>query len=68
MAAEDSSLNNEQSAEQQRGLETRGEEGGRLGKDLDVKFRYVNFIGRQGEILSRDCILEKSVRDICRER
>lgn len=38
------------------------------GKDLDVKFRYVHFIGRQGEILSRDCIFEKSVRDICRER
>lgn len=50
------------------GWKRRGEEGGRLGKDLDVKFRYVNFIGRQGEILSRDCILEKSVRDIYRER
>lgn len=45
-----------------------GETECQLGKDLEVKFRYVNFIGRQGEILSRDCILEKSVRDTHRER
>lgn len=34
--------------------------GGQLGKDPEVKFRCVDFIGSQGEVLGRDGILETS--------
>lgn len=41
---------------------------GPLGKGLEVNFRYVDFIGRQGEVLSRNRILEKSAGDVRREQ
>lgn len=41
---------------------------GQPGKYPEFKFRCVDFIGSQGDVLRRDCILGKPVGDVHRER